>query len=203
MTCRLFSTACPSPPLWWESCGPYPLLLDQGSSFPTQTPAGDKPPRYIFLWTTRCQLNGSVTVCRMARPCQVHVFVPIAHPGWRPAHQGMKSRGAGWWVRSEAFVHAESPPPGFRHPSTPAGDKPPRYIFLWTTRCQLNGSVTVADLARPCRYCFRTNDEVVGWRAIAGPHHPRRFAKRPYSERMIWLMRYDIFVWDPKGARSV
>ena len=50
---------------------------------------------------------------------------------------------------------------------------------------------------------FRTNDEVVGWRAIAGPHHPRRFAKRPYSERMIWLMGYDIFVWDPKGARSV
>ena len=42
--------------------------------------------------------------------------------------------------------------------TTQAGDKPPRYICLGSDyKMLIDGSVRVADVARPYRYYFRTN----------------------------------------------
>ena len=56
------------------------------------------------------------------------IFVPIAHAGWRPVHQGMKSRSCGLVQR---IGTADSATP---YTPTPAGDKPPRYIFSFCLR---------------------------------------------------------------------
>ena len=94
------------------------------------------------------------------------IFVPIAHAGWRRGHQGMKSRSCGLVQRIGTADSAHAPTP------TPAGDKPPRYIFSFRHRPiglqfgtfrRRRAGIEVDWRAHPgseSGTCFRTNDDM-------------------------------------------
>ena len=105
---------------------------------PTPTPAGDKPPRYIFSFRHRPSVYNSAGFARGEPASRLiggdipdrspgHAFVPIADAGWR-RHAKVGKAGIVAWYSELARRILPRPTP------TPAGDKPPRYIFSFRHR---------------------------------------------------------------------
>ena len=120
-----------------RSCGLVQRIGTADSATPHPDPAGDKPlasrslrPRYIFSFRHRPSVYNSARFAGGEPASRLigghipdrgtgHAFVPIAHAGWRPAHQGMKCWGCGLVQRIGA---ADSATP---HPD-PSGGQAPR-----------------------------------------------------------------------------
>ncbi len=114
----------------------------------TPTPAGDKPPRYIFSFRHRQSVYNSARFAGGEPASRLigghipdrspgHAFVPIVHAGWR-RHTKVWKAGAVVWYSELARRIVPRPT------TTPAGDKPPRYIFSFRHRPSVYDSARFA-----------------------------------------------------------